>query len=105
MQITITVRSTDLSVVDEIEKMQIEGVTVRRRKIIKEIFPEPIDFILGFVSAISAQLIARYIYDKLKDKKEEVKELSINGQSVEINAEKIEQLILVSVKKEEDEKR
>jgi hypothetical protein len=104
MEITITVRSTDPNVVGEIERMQIEGVTVKRRKIIREIFPEPIDFIIGFASAICAQLIARYIYDKLKDKKEKVMELSINNQSVEINAEEIRQLISINLEKEEKAK-
>jgi hypothetical protein len=100
MEFTITIRSTDPSVAYEIGQMQIEGVTIKRSMKIREVFPEPIDFIVGFASAVAAQLIARYIYDKLKDKKEEVMELSINNQPVEINTEKIEQVI-INIEKEE----
>jgi hypothetical protein len=103
MEFTITVRSTDPSVAYEISQMKIEGVTIRERdsKQIREIYPEPIYFIVSFASAVLAQLIANYLYDKLKDKKEKVMEFSIDNQSVQINAEKIEQVIINLVKEKE----
>lgn len=51
--------------------------------------------------AVSAHLIARYLYDKLKGDKNN--RLTIDDNSVEINAEKIEQLIINIEKEEKDE--
>jgi len=101
MEFKITVRSTDPSVAYEISQMKIEGVTIRRSMEIREIFPEPIDFFVGIASTVVAQLVARYIYDKLKDKKETIVQFSVNNQIVEINAEKIEQVIINLAKEKE----
>jgi hypothetical protein len=55
------------------------------------------------VLPIASGLLARYLYDKLKEKKHS--ELRINGTKVEMNAEKIEQLILVIVNQEEEKEK
>lgn len=104
MELHVSVRSSDPNVASEIAQMKIEGVTVRRRMVLKEIFPEPVDYIFGIavtlgVNAI-AQLIAKGLWEILKDKKET--ELTINNQPIEINAQKIEQLILISLKEKEE---
>jgi len=64
----------------------------------------PIDFIIevarDITIAVAAQLIARKLWEKLKDKKGT--ELTINNHPAEIiNAQNIEQLILISLKEEE----
>jgi hypothetical protein len=57
------------------------------------------------VLPIAVSLLSSYLYDKLKERKDN--KLRINGTQVEINAEKIEQLILIILKqeKEKEEKR
>lgn len=105
MELQINVRSSDPNVASEIAQMKIEGVTVTRPRIIKEIFNPPVDFILGIAVTlgvnVAAQLIARKLWEILKDKKET--ELTINNQPIEINAQKIEQLILISLKEKKNE--
>jgi len=84
--------------------MKIEGVTVKQRLVIKEIINPPVDFILGITVTlgvnVAAHLIARRLWEILKNKKET--ELTINNQPIEINAQKIEQLILISLKEKEE---
>jgi len=48
---------------------------------------------------VAAQLIARKLWEILEKDKET--ELTINGQLIEINADKIGQLIIISSKEEE----
>jgi hypothetical protein len=50
---------------------------------------------------IAVAVLSKYLYEKLKDRKES--KIIINYTPVEINAEKIEQLILNVLPKEEDE--
>lgn len=53
---------------------------------------------------VAAGLLSRYLYDKLKERKDN--KLRINGTQVDVNAEKIEQLIIVLLNraKEKEEK-
>jgi|GEM_PF-3944169 len=104
MELHVSVRSSDPNVASEIAQMKIEGVTTKQRLVIKEIFNPPVDFILGIAVTlgvnVAAQLIARRLWEILKDKKET--QLTINNQPIEINAQKIEQLILISLKEKEE---
>ncbi|MGD0160331.1 MAG: hypothetical protein ABSB89_08535 [Candidatus Bathyarchaeia archaeon] len=52
------------------------------------------------VLPIAVSLFSSYLYDKLKERKDN--KLRINGTQVEINAEKIEQLILIILKQEKE---
>lgn len=103
VELHISVRSSDPNVASEIAQMKIEGVTVTKLRTIKEIFNPPVDFILGIAVTLGvnvlAQLIARKLWEILKDKKET--ELTINNQPIETSAEKIEQLIVISLKEKE----
>jgi hypothetical protein len=105
MELYVSVRSSDPNVQSGIAQMKIEGVTVRQPRTIKEILNPPIDYILSitvtFGVSVTAQIIARKLWEILKDKKET--ELTINNQPIEINAQKIEQLILISLKEKENE--
>ena len=49
---------------------------------------------------IAVAVLSRYLYDKLKDRKNT--EITINNTSIEINADKIEQLILIILKEKEE---
>lgn len=104
MKFQITIWSPDRNIESEITQAKIEGITIRRHLVIREIINPPIDFIVyvgeHIALPIAASLIARFLYDKLKGKKET--ELIINNQPVEISAEKIEQLI-IKIEKEEKE--
>ncbi len=108
MKLHVSVRSSDLTtrtrIASEIAQMKIEGVTIKQSLTIKEIFPEPIDYILSIAVnlavTVTAQLIANKLWEILKDKKET--KLTINNQPIEINAQKIEQLILISLKEKEE---
>jgi hypothetical protein len=104
MELHVSVRSSDPNVASDIAQMKIEGVTIKQRLIIREIINPPVDFIFGIAVTLSvnviAQLIAKRLWEILKDKKET--ELTINNQPIEINAQKIEQLILISLKEKEE---
>jgi len=105
MELSISIRSSDPNVVTEIRRAKIaEGITIRRRLVLREMENAPIDFILYIgehvVLPVAASLIARMLYDKLKGKKDN--ELTIQNQPVEINVEKIEQLIFISLKEKEE---
>jgi len=103
MELHVSVRSSDPNVASELAQMKIEGVTIKQRLIIKEIINPPVDFIFSIAVTlgvgVTAQLIARKLWEILKDKKET--ELTINNQPIEINAQKIEQLIFISLKEKE----
>ncbi len=104
MKFTITIRSPDPNVASEIGQMKIEGVTIKQQLTIREIENPPIDFLVYIgehvVLPIAVSLIAKKLYDELKGRKDN--ELQINNKSVEINAEKIEQVIINLSKKEEE---
>jgi hypothetical protein len=55
------------------------------------------------VLPLAVGFLSRYLYDKLKEKKDS--KLRINGTQVEINAEKIEQLIIVILNQEKETKK
>jgi hypothetical protein len=105
MKLEISIRSPDPNVASEIAQAEIEGITIRRQIILREIMTPPVDFIFDIAKtlalSVAAHLIARLLYDKLKGR--EGNRLTINNQSVEINAEKIEQLIINVLKEEEKE--
>jgi len=104
MQLYVSVRSSDPNVKSEIAQMKINGVTIKRRKVLKEILNPPVDYIFYIAITlginVAAQLIANKLWEILKDKKET--ELTINNQPIEINAQKIKQLILISLKEKEE---
>ena len=89
------------------EKVITEGISIKLESI--EIrkgfgFPEIVDitvFVAEHVALpIAVGMLSRYLYDKLKDKRET--KIEINYLYVEINAEKIENAILSIVQKNED---
>ena len=102
MELHISVRSSDPNVASEIAQMKIEGVTVKQSLVIKEIINPPVDFVLGIAVTVgvnvAAQLIARKLWEILKNKKET--ELAIGGQQVQINIQVIEQQIINALKEE-----
>jgi len=71
---------------------------------LREMVNPPIDYVVfigaNIVIPIAVNLIARFLYDVLKDDKDS--KLAINDKPIEINAEKIEQLI-INISKEEKE--
>lgn len=104
MKLHVSVRSSDPNVASEIAQMKIEGVTIKKSLTIREIVKPPIDFLVYIgehvVLPIVVSLIARKLYDILKGRKDN--KLTIQNQSVEINTQKIEQLILISLKEKEE---
>jgi len=85
-----------------------EGISIRYeggmiRKAVD--FPEIINIALTIgehvVLPIAVGILSRYLYDKLKDRK--ASKVTINHTQVEINADKIETLILEILKREEKE--
>jgi len=104
MELHVNVRSSDPNVALEIAQMKIEGVTIKQRLVIKEIINPPVDFILDVAKtlalAVAAQLIARKLWEILKDKEET--ELTIGSQPVQINIQMIEQQIINVLKEEEE---
>ena len=105
MELHVRVRSSDPNVASEIAQMKIEGVTIKQGLVIKEIINPPVDFILDvaktLVVAVAAQLIARKLWEILKNKKET--ELIIGSQPVQMNIQMIEQQIINVLKEEEEE--
>jgi len=92
------------------EKIITDGVSIRYEgQILREAigFPELFNFSIYVAEhialPIAVAVLSRYLYDKLKDRKNT--EIRINDTSIEINAEKIEQLILVILKEKEDTKK
>ena len=106
MELNVSVRSSDPKVVSQIAQIKIEGVTIKQSLVIKEIVNPPVDFIISIAVTlgvnIAAQLIARRLWEILKDKKET--RLTISNQPIEINAQKIEELILISLKEREEKR-
>jgi len=106
MKLDISIRSSDLNVGKEIAVGQIaDGITIKRKKILREAIGVPfLDYVIligeDIAIQVAATLIAKYLYDKLKDRKNT--NLTINSKSVEINAEKIEQLIINVGKEKKD---
>ena len=103
MKLDISIQSSDLNVGKEIAVGQIvDGITIERKKILREVVGVSfLDYVIligeGIAIQVAANVIAKYLYDKLKDRKNT--NLTINYKSVEINAEKIEQLI-INIEKE-----
>jgi len=106
MKLDISIRSSDLNVGKEVAIGQIaDGITIERKMILREaIGVSFLDYVIrigeGIAIQVAATLIAKYLYDKLKDRKDT--NLTINYKSVEINAEKIEQLIINIEKENKD---
>src|SRR3989337_3320418 len=89
------------------EKIITDGVSIRYEgQILREAisFPELFNFSIYVAEhvalPIAVGILSRYLYDKLKDKKET--KIEVNYVYVEINAEKIENAILNIVQKNED---
>jgi hypothetical protein len=93
---------------DKTEKSITEGISVRYESTLirkAEGFPEIVNIAL-FIGEhvalpIAVSIVSRWLYDKLKKRKDN--RLTINNTSVEINAEKIEQLIINILKEKKDE--
>jgi len=105
MKLHITIQSSDPNVGNEIDKGKIaDGITVKRQLILREAigisFSDFLFIIENIGINVAATLIAKYLYDKLKGRKDT--NLIINYKPVEINAEKIEKLI-INILKEEGE--
>jgi hypothetical protein len=104
--------SSHLLETDHIQSFQTEkiigdGVSIRYEgQIIREAigFPELFNFSIYIAEhialPIAVGILSRYLYDKLKDKKET--KIEVNYVYVEINPEKIENAILNIVQKNED---
>lgn len=105
MKLEISVRSSDPNVHGKIREAKIaDGITIQENKTLREIVNPPIDYLVfigvNIAVPIAVNLIARFLYDVLKGEKDN--KLTINDKSIEINAEKIEQLI-INIEKEEKE--
>jgi hypothetical protein len=102
MILNIFIRSSDPDMKAIAVGQIADGIIIERekkgREMVGEIF---LDYVIRIGEDISikvaATLIAKYLYDKLKGRKDT--NLTINHKSVEINAEKIEQLI-INIEKE-----
>jgi len=98
MRLDISIWSSDPDVGREVIVGQIaDGITIQRKKTLREAVDVSfLDYIIligkDIAIQVAATIIAKYLYDKLKDRKNI--NLTINSKSVEINAEKIEQLII-----------
>ena len=105
MKLDISVRSSDPSIHSKIAEAKIaDGITIQQKKTLREMVNPPIDYLVfigvNIAVPIAVNLIARFLYDVLKGEKDN--KLTINNKSIEINAEKIEQLI-INIEKEEKE--
>jgi hypothetical protein len=78
--------------------IQYRGQVIREALGLPELFRFSIFVAEHIALPIAVGLLSRYLYDKLKNKKQT--EIIINYVTVEINAEKIEQLILAASKEE-----
>lgn len=98
MRLDISIQSSDLNVGKEIAAGQIaDGITIQRKRILREaVGVSFLDYVIligeSVAIQVAATIIANYLYDKLKGRKDT--NLIINQKSVEINAKKIEQLII-----------
>ena len=107
MKLDIRIGSYDQNVGNEISKANIaNGITIERKFILREsvsavIYSDFVFIIQNLAVPIAATLIANFLYDKLKRGKDN--HLTINNQPIEINAEKIEHLI-INIEKENKDK-
>jgi len=93
---------------DKTEKSITEGISVRYEWTLirkAEGFPEIVNIAL-FIGEhvalpIAVSIVSKWLYDKLKERKDN--KLRINNTSVEINAERIEQLIINILKEKKEE--
>jgi hypothetical protein len=81
--------------------IQLKGYTLREAVDFPEIVSIAIYVAKHVALPIAVGVLSRYLYDKLKDKKNS--KVTINNVPVEINAEKIENLVIEILKKEEKE--
>jgi hypothetical protein len=108
MQLELSVESRDPNVEGELTKTEIaDDVSIHvKGHILREIvgIPELTDFVVyvgeKIALPVAAALLAKFLYDKLKDRQDN--KLTINHKSIEINADKIEQLIIISLKEKEE---
>jgi uncharacterized membrane protein required for colicin V production len=105
MKLDVSIRSSDLNIGKEIRGQIADGITIERKKRLAEaVGVHFLDYIIvaaeGIAITVAAILIANYLYDKLKGTKDA--NLTINYKSVEINAKKIEQLIINIEKEKKD---
>jgi len=105
MKLHISIQSSDPNVGNEIAKAKIaDGIIIKRQLILREAigvsFSDFLFIIENIGINVAATLIAKYLYDKLKGRKDT--NLVVNNESVEINAEKIEKLIINILKEEEE---
>jgi hypothetical protein len=103
MELYVSILTSDQRVSSEITKAKIkDGITIQEQVVSRAIYRPAIDFVVYVAEhvalPVAASLLAKLLYDKLKARKDN--ELTINNKSVEINAEKIEQLI-INISKEE----
>jgi hypothetical protein len=102
MKLNISVRSANPNVaIDIIEGKIAEGITVKRPKRLMEMVNPPIDYyfiIEGLAVQVAATIIANYLWEKLKNNK--ANELTIGNQVVKIDAQKIEQIVIINLNEE-----
>jgi hypothetical protein len=109
MELEISVESRDKNIESELTKTKIaDGVSIHiKNRTLREIvgLPEIVNLIVYIgkkvALPVAATLLAKFLYDKLKKRKDN--KLMINNTQVEINAEKIEKLIINVLKEEEKE--
>jgi len=89
-------------IVSEGVSIRAEGTDIRRAYGLPEIVNVTIFIAEHVALPIAVGILSRYLYDKLKDKRET--KIRINYVYVEINAEKIEQAILNIVQENEEKK-
>jgi hypothetical protein len=109
MELELSIRSVDPNVRIDIPSGKIaEGVFIEQSLTLKEIANPPVDYILfiaeNILLPVTSTLIANYLLKYLDKRKD--KPITINNQTVQINAKNIEQQINIIInqsKKENDE--
>jgi hypothetical protein len=105
MIIRFNIRSTEP--IGGLEGEIADGISIKREKRAMEAIEAPLFYFViigGQIGAtVAAQLIANFLYDKLKGNK--YTQLTINNQQVEINAQKIETLIINQINKDTNQER
>jgi hypothetical protein len=104
MRLDIFIRSSDPDMQAIAVGQIADEITIQRKKILREAVGESfLDYVIligeGIAIQVATKLIADFLYDKLRGRKGT--NLTINHKSVEINAEKIEQLI-INIEKENE---
>jgi len=102
MKLEFSIRSSEPIEINQNENALARGITIKRRMILMESLDAPI-FYIAYIGKeialpVAATIIANYLWEKLRGAKDS--QLTISNQSVEINAQNIETLIIIQINKD-----